>query len=162
MEKKNEGNFFNEIINPFTRYPKVTVTIITLFAIGTIGGVIYLAPRFGNGQISNTAANALKFNLPSESPQNQEAVQGANTQAQGQGPEEQSPNVPSSTSVSEMPISTASASATPTETPAPTASPTSAPTATPTPTTPVPTGIPTLTTTPMLTPSETPSPIPSQ
>ena len=161
MEKKNEGNFFNEIINPFTRYPKVTIAIIVLFAIGTLGGILYLAPRFGNGQLSNTAADALKFTLPSESPQNQDAVEGANTQAEGQGTEEQSSAAPPPASVSNTPITAASASATPTETPAPTSSPTSAPTATPAPTsTPTPTETPTAA--PMLTPTETLSPTPSQ
>jgi hypothetical protein len=161
MEKKNEGNFFNEITNPFTRYPKVTVAVIALFAVGTLGGIMYLAPRFGNGQLSNTAADALKFTLPSESPQNQEAVEGANTQAAGQGTEEQSAAAPPPASVSNTPITAASASATPTVTSTPTSSPTSAPTATPAPTsTPAPTETPTptVTPTPTIPPSNTPTP----
>src|ERR1700683_4075392 len=101
MEKESEGNVFNQIANFFTRYPKVTVTLITLFAFGTIGGIIYLAPRFGHGQSTNITANSLKFDLPSGSPQNQGDVQGANTQADE--PEEQPSSLPSQNPISETP-----------------------------------------------------------
>jgi len=158
MEKENEGNLFNQITNPFIRYPKVSVTVITVFACGVIGLIIYLAPGFGNGQNTNTASKALNFDLPTGSQQDQgAAVQGANTQAAG--PEEQSSGTPSSASVSETPTSTASVSATPTETPAPTSSPTSAPTATPQPTAaPTASPTPTITPTPTTAPSNSPSP----
>lgn len=157
MEKENEGNVYTKIISLFTRHPEATVTIVTIFAFGIIGVIIYLAPQFGKGQNTNTS-NSLKFDIPSGSPQNQGAVEGANTQ--NYGPEEQPSNMPSSAPISATP--TSSDSATPTQTPTPTSSPTSVPTSTPGPTsTPAPTQTPTpvVTSTPTPTPTDTsPSP----
>ena len=79
MEK--EGDVFHQITSLFIRYPKITITLVILIVCGAIGGIIYLAPQFGNAQSKDITSNALNFDVPTGSPQNQGTVEGVHTQA---------------------------------------------------------------------------------
>jgi hypothetical protein len=166
METDTEETIYKRIVNICLKNPKVTGTIITVFALIFFGAIIYFPSKLDlkNNENQTPAKNSLNFNTPSDSPQNQSAVQGASTQYNG--PEEQSASNSPSQEIS--PTVSASTSAqtvttTPTTTPVPTAVPTTpTPTADPTPTAGSgPTSTPTPTSTPEITPTESPTPTPT-
>ncbi len=110
MEEKATGNVYAQIVHFLSRHPQVIATVVLLFVIVGIGGVVYVAPRIGNSKSANPSTNSLKFNLSDDPSQNQGEVQGASTQTYG--PEEQSSAAPSSIPVSEASTPTSTAAVT--------------------------------------------------
>src|SRR5476649_501343 len=107
MEEKPAGSVYTQIIHFLSRYPQVIATVVLLFVVVGIGGVIYFAPRIGNGKSMGASTNSLKFNLPDNSSPSQGEVQGANTQSSE--PEAQSSAPPASIPISQSVAPTSSA-----------------------------------------------------